>query len=409
MKPIQLIILPFLFLPFYSHCQNLPSLLTQRNIQSTFSITAYDPEAREWGIAVATDNIYVGSSTIYIEPGVGAFSVIAETEPRYGIEGLERLKQGESITQILNSIRQQDNEAKYRQVAAIDAKGNTAAFTGTALRYWDGHAGHLAGKNHIVIGNQLADSVLVAMSYTFMQEQGTLAERLLAALLAGQAAGGQITGKQSAALTVKGVDNEWFNQIDLRVDNAEQPFAELQQLLNYHYGRIRLNQSFYALRAGNSKRAIDKLKEGEQLLTGWYGIYDRLAMAHYQNNQTERAVELIQTALINDANWKNRLPAFYFLRSHPTIKLLINPADFSLQDWQNALQVLLNLERNTEAIRLGTQLIKQQIESSYLYYLIAKAHDGNGNQAAALKYVNLALKIDDKNIKAEELKTKLTQ
>ena len=89
-KIIALIILFFISSPNYA--QNLPSLLLEKNINSTFSILAYDDKAQEWGIAVATDNIYVGNSTIYIQPGIGAFSVIAETEPQYGIEGLERLK-----------------------------------------------------------------------------------------------------------------------------------------------------------------------------------------------------------------------------------------------------------------------------------------------------------------------------
>lgn len=406
---MKLVYLFIFFFCFSDDCftQNLPSLLTQRNIQSTFSITAYDPIEQEWGIAVATDNIYVGNSTIYIEPGVGAFSVIAETEPRYGIEGLERLKQGEALEMILDSLQLIDEEAKYRQVAAIDGQGNTAAFTGAALKYWQGSATYLQGENHIVIGNQLADNVLTAMSEMFNNKKGTLAERLLAALLAGQAAGGQISGKQSAAVVVKGKNNEWFNQIDLRVDNAEQPFKELQTLLNYHYGRIRLNQSFYALRAGNQKRALQKLTEAEQLLTGWYGMYSRLAVAHYQNGRVKHAVELIQTALINDGSWKVNLPAFYFLRSQPVMKQLIRPADFSTQDWQMALQMLLNLEKYKAAFTLFQQLDQQQIESSYLHYLGAQIYHQQNDKVATLRHLNRALAIDAENIEAAEMKRRL--
>src|SRR5476651_2336733 len=93
-----------------SSAQNLPSLLLNKNINSTFSITAYDEVAQEWGIAVATNNIYVGNSTIYIEPGIGAFSVIAETEPAYAINGFQQLKAGKSIEQAINYTREKDDE-----------------------------------------------------------------------------------------------------------------------------------------------------------------------------------------------------------------------------------------------------------------------------------------------------------
>lgn len=110
-------------IPLLLQSQNLPSLLTNRDINSTFSILAYDENAKEWGIAVATNNIYVGNSTIYIEPEIGAFSVIAETEPRYGIEGLEKLRAGKSIESAITEVRDNDNQANYRQISGIDAKG----------------------------------------------------------------------------------------------------------------------------------------------------------------------------------------------------------------------------------------------------------------------------------------------
>ncbi len=110
--------------------QNLPSLLLEKNINATFSIIAYDAEQAEWGIAVATNNIYVGNSTVHIEPGVGAFSIIAETEPQYAIDGFEHLNAGASIEKAISSTRDTDKNAHYRQVAGIDKLGNTFAFTG---------------------------------------------------------------------------------------------------------------------------------------------------------------------------------------------------------------------------------------------------------------------------------------
>ena len=187
--------------------------------------------------------MYVGNSTVHIEPGVGAFSIIAETEPQYAIDGFEHLSAGASIEKAISSTRDTDKNAHYRQVAGIDKLGNTFAFTGEALKYWKGTAKHIMGEHYVVLGNQLHKAVLPEMSKTFESAKGTLAERLLESLLAGQKAGGQITGKQSAALVVKGTQNEWFNQIDLRVDHSKTPFEDLERLLNYHYGRNSLNQA----------------------------------------------------------------------------------------------------------------------------------------------------------------------
>ncbi len=252
--------------------QNSPSLLSGRNINATFSILAYDEENQEWGIAVATNNIYVGNSTIYIEPGIGAFSVIAETNPQYAINGFEQLKEGDTIEEAILSTKQQDGEAHYRQVSGIDRHGNVFAFTGEALKYWRGKAAHQLGDKYVVMGNQLDEKVLKTMASTFENSTGTLAERLLASLVAGQVVGGQVSGKQSAALVVKGSNKEWYNQIDLRVDHSTQPFTDLKRLLNYHYGRIRLNQAIYAHNFGNEKRATKKLQEAENLLVGWNGM-----------------------------------------------------------------------------------------------------------------------------------------
>ncbi len=191
-----------------SSAQNLPSLLTEKNINSTFSILAYDKSVQEWGIAVATNNIYVGNSTIYIEPGVGAFSVIAETEPKYAVEGFKKLKEGKSIEQAISEVKSKDDAANYRQISGMDAKGDVFAFTGKSLKYWNGNASEILGDNYVVMGNQLADEVLSKMSTVFKNSKGTLAQRLLKSLVAGQNAGGQISGKQSAAVVVKGINDE---------------------------------------------------------------------------------------------------------------------------------------------------------------------------------------------------------
>lgn len=277
--------------------QNLPSLLLNRNINATFSILAYDSAAREWGIAVATNNIYVGNSTIYIRPGLGAFSIIAETEPAYAVNGFKALQKGRTIRQAIEDTRMVDSEWFNRQVSGIDSRSNVYAFTGAALQYWQGFSSHIMGKGFVVMGNQLADSVLIQMKNTFMHTPGTLAERLLKSLVAGQQAGGQLSVKQSAALVVKEEHNEWYNQLDLRVDNSKTPFEDLQRLLDYHYGRIRLNQAIYAIRAKDTSRGATLLHQAGQMLEGWNGIYPKIALAYILLGNEQTAVSLVLKGL----------------------------------------------------------------------------------------------------------------
>jgi len=234
LNKLFLFLLLFISLHNTSKAQNLPNLVTGRNINSTFSIIAYDPEAREWGVAVATNNIYVGNSTCYIEPGLGAFSVIAETEPIYAVNGFKQFKEGKNIEQAINYAKLPDTMADYRQVSGIDGNGNIYAFTGSTLKYWKGKSSQIIGKNFAVMGKQLAAETLNDMAIVFEHSKGALAERLLRALIAGKHASGQVSGKQAAALLVKGTSNEWYNNIDLPVDHSRDPFGDLVRLLNYH-------------------------------------------------------------------------------------------------------------------------------------------------------------------------------
>ncbi len=401
------LVLVFTLIFYASYGQNLPSLLTHKNINATFSILAYDHDAKEWGIAVATNNIYVGNSTIYIEPGVGAFSVIAETEPNYGIIGLENLKAGNTIKQSINAIRHKDSESHYRQVSGIDAQGNAFAFTGHALKYWNGNASEIIGENYVVMGNQLADNVLLNMSNTFENSKGTLAERLLKSLIAGQDAGGQISGKQSAAIVVKGLNNDWYNQIDLRVDHSKKPIEDLQTLMNYHYGRIRLNQSNYAYKAGNLDRAKQKLIEAESMLNGWTGIYSKIARMHVLLGHEASAISWIQRGLAENPNWSVNLPAFYFLRNHPELSSLIKPDTFTIKDWENALAMLSTLEKELEAISLANELLDKHIESSYLHFLLGRSYFFEKENGSAIKHLKKALDMDPDNIEAQKLLKKL--
>ncbi|MEM9326178.1 MAG: DUF1028 domain-containing protein [Bacteroidota bacterium] len=401
MKFLLIIIITAVAAP--SWAQNLPSLLTGRNINSTYSITAYDEAAQEWGIAVATDNIYVGNSTIYIRPGRGAFSVIAETEPKYAEEGFSKLERGQSIVEAIEEVRSTDEHSHYRQVAGIDAEGNTYAFTGESLNYWKGHSSSLAGDHFVVMGNQLSSQALGAMSGAFESSEGTLAQRLLTSLQAGRDAGGQISGKQSAAVVVKGLTNEWYNQIDLRVDHSRQPIEDLQVLMDYHYGRIELNRSLYAIRSGNVSLGRTRLLRAEEMLKGWTGIYSRIAQAHITLGDEEDAVRWISRGLQENPQWSVNLPAFYVLRNHPKMEGLIDPSTFSMTDWEHALGMYSNLGREAELIGLADELLEKQLESTYLHYLLGRAYHFEKDLAKAREHLLRALQLDGNNVEAKQL------
>jgi uncharacterized Ntn-hydrolase superfamily protein len=398
-KLLTLVITAMLYKTCFA--QNLPSLLLNKNINSTFSILAYDEGAQEWGIAVATNNIYVGNSTIYIEPGVGAFSVIAETNPDYAINGFNQLKAGKTIKQAIEFTREKDPEWDTRQVSGIDAKGNVYAFTGSTLHSWKGYSAHKLGKNFVVMGNQLADSVLNDMAYTFEHTKGSLAVRLLKSLLAGQKAGGQLSGKQSAALMVKGTNNEWYNQIDLRVDNSKTPFDDLQKLLNYHYGRIKLNQAINALKANNLKKGEALLHEAEPLIEGWNGMYSRAAEAYLLLGNDKKAIAVIQKAIAENSQWKENLSAFYCLNNYPEINKLLNESLFTIKDWDNAIQLMLQINQAKKAIDLANKVLKNYPSSSVTYCLLGEAFQQQGNKADAKKNLEMALHLDPENAEAK--------
>ena len=203
---------------------------------STFSIVGYDPNNGDLGIAVQSKFFAVGAVVPWAEAGVGAIATQSWANTTYGPRGLELLKIGLSVQQTLEHLIRDDNGRKTRQVGIIDADGNAANYTGDDCHKW---AGAVSGKHYTAQGNILAgEAVVKAMGKAFETTEGELADRLMAALFAGQEKGGDTRGQQSAALLVvrKNGGYSGFNDryIDLRVDDAEKPIADLQRLLQIH-------------------------------------------------------------------------------------------------------------------------------------------------------------------------------
>jgi uncharacterized Ntn-hydrolase superfamily protein len=193
----------------------------------TWSIIARDQATGQFGIAVASRFFAVGARVPHIAACVGAVAAQALVNPYYGIDGLKLLREGKSPRDVIEMLKAVDNGHASRQVHVMDARGHIAAYTGAECVDW---CGHVEGKGFSIAGNMLAGaSVLEDTAATYIANRTQpFAQRLIAAMYAGEAAGGDKRGKQSAALLIHG-DEEW-SALDLRVDDHADPLSELERL-----------------------------------------------------------------------------------------------------------------------------------------------------------------------------------
>ncbi len=203
---------------------------------STFSIVACDPANGDLGVAVESKFLGVGALVPWAQAGVGAVATQSWVNTRYGPLGLEMLKHGMTPEQVGTALTTSDSHADQRQFGLVDAQGRGYTYTGSGCSFW---AGGRTGVNYAAQGNILAGSEVVdALAETFEATTGELATRLVAALAAGQAAGGDRRGQESAALLVVRAHGGYggFNDryIDLRVDDHPRPIDELKRLLELH-------------------------------------------------------------------------------------------------------------------------------------------------------------------------------
>lgn len=261
----------------------------------TFSIVGYDPIEKEWGIAVQSKFLGVGAVVPWAKAGIGAVATQSYANTAYGPKALELMAQGKSAQETLELILADDPDKEMRQVGLIDANGNAATFTGIACYDW---AGGITGPNFTAQGNILVDAGTVeAMASTFQAAQGTLAEKLLAALDAGQEAGGDSRGQQSAALHVvkeKGGYGGYNDRyIDLRVDEHPEPIKELIRI-------YQLQQLYFS----PSKPEKVAPVEGEVRT----GVTNHLARLGYLSSETasDEQVYKALTTFIHTENFEMR-------------------------------------------------------------------------------------------------------
>jgi uncharacterized Ntn-hydrolase superfamily protein len=272
----------------------------------TFSIVAFDPKTGDLGVAVASKFLAVGSVVPYAKAGVGAIATQSFANTTFGPKGLGLLRKGLTPSQVLKQLLASDKDRELRQVGIVDAKGRAAAFTGKKCLPW---AGHIVGKGFAVQGNILAgEQVVKAMAKAFQETQGELAERLMAALEAGEQAGGDARGKQSAAILVvrKGAGYGGFDDryIDLRVDDHPEPVKELRRILTIKLAWARLSEASKWRQKGNIKKAAEILKAAVQRYPDQAVLHYDLACYLALLGEKEDALKALERALHLDAGLK---------------------------------------------------------------------------------------------------------
>lgn len=226
----------------------------------TFSIVARDPETGDMGVAVQSHWFSVGSTVTWGEAGVGVVATQSFIDPGYGLKGLELMRSGVSAPDALERLVTADPQGDGRQVAMLDARGRVSAFTGRSAI---AAAGHLVGLHYSVQANLMANErVWPAMARAFEAAAGDLADRLLAALDAAQAEGGDIRGRQSAAILIvraKATGRPWAGAdrlFDLRVEDHPEPLVELRRLVRLQRAYAHANRGDELMTEKNVERAL---------------------------------------------------------------------------------------------------------------------------------------------------------
>jgi uncharacterized Ntn-hydrolase superfamily protein len=268
----------------------------------TYSIVALDPTTGELGVAVQSHWFSVGPLCAWARAGVGAVATQSVVEPAYGPNALDRLSEHVNAQQALGELLAADSLAHVRQVAVIDVHGVIATHTGKDCI---AHAGHVTGEHHSCQANMMQrDTVPQAMSDAFVAATGPLQDRLLAALDAAEEQGGDVRGRQSAAMVVVAPDGEpWRRTVDLRVEDHGAPLDELRRLVTLQRAYDLAGAGDELLAAGRVEeagrlyeRAAELAPDSDELLF-WSG----LAIA--QTGDLERGVATVRRAVEENPNW----------------------------------------------------------------------------------------------------------
>jgi uncharacterized Ntn-hydrolase superfamily protein len=290
----------------------------------TFSIVARDPESGEMGVAVQSHWFSVGSLCPWAEAGVGALATQSFVNVSFGPRGLAMLREGKTAPQAVEALIAADQGQAVRQLAIVDATGQVAAHTGEKCIP---AAGHHTGAGFSAQANMmLNDRVWPAMAEAFEGSKGPLAERLVGALQAAQAAGGDIRGQQSAALLVVGsevTDKPWEGRlVDLRVEDHVDPIGELARLLKVQRAYDHMNQGDLAIENGDVEGALVSYRTAEAMFPDNLEMKYWHAVSLVNVGRVDEALPLLHEVFQRDPNWRTlteRLPGVDLLDVSPEV------------------------------------------------------------------------------------------
>ena len=286
---------------------------------TTFSIVAYDPETGDYGIGVQSKYFAVGDVVPFAAADTGALATQARGNILHGPEGLELLGAGVSAREAIRRLIDKDPLGEGRQLGVVDANGQAATYTGSECLPW---AGGKTGTNYAVQGNLLAGpQVVEAMAATFEAAQGDLATRLVYALAAGQAAGGDARGRQSAAVLIVRKNAGYLGltdrYIDLHVEDHPTPIRVLKRLLDIRHAQLaaaksqdllaKAKQAYPAVQTGLVKQAREAAERGVGFFRGDDHLWWLVAQTRWLDGDFEAAVDAGQVALLLSPSWP-RLP-----------------------------------------------------------------------------------------------------
>jgi uncharacterized Ntn-hydrolase superfamily protein len=300
-------------------------MINTNNFQShdpivhTYSIVARDPLTGKMGVGVQSHWFSVGSVVSWGESGVGVIATQASVNVSFGLRGLELLKKGNTPQEALDLLLSSDEGKDVRQLAILDTEGRVAAHTGTKCIQ---AAGHKKGKNYSVQANMmLHDTVWPAMADAFEKNNTLpLPERIIEVLKAAQSQGGDIRGKQSAALLIVDIEkkeNPWEDpEIDLRVEDHRDPVEELERLLQIHRAYEHMNNGDLALEKNDMKTALYEYSTSQKLIPDNLEMKFWTAVSLANVNNLDEAIPLFKHVFNKDRNWHllaKRLPDVGFL------------------------------------------------------------------------------------------------
>lgn len=306
----SLIIYIYLFFICFATQIFSQSIFGSEPFAHTYSIVARDPQTGEMGVAVQSHWFSVGSIVAWGEAGVGVVATQSFVNPSFGPRGLELLKNGMTAQEAVELLISTDEGRELRQLAIVDAEGNSFAFTGSKCIL---EAGHYVGNGYSVQANMmLNNTVWKAMSEAFENTNAPLAERLVAALEAAQNEGGDIRGKQSASLLVVRGDatgNLWEDRlIDLRVEDSSEPVKEIKRLLRVYRAYEYMNNGDLAVEKNDMKIAMQEYNSAMQMFPENLEMKFWTAVALVNNGDIDKSLTMFKEIFSADNNWKILTP-----------------------------------------------------------------------------------------------------